>query len=93
MRPGPITTPTAAVKLALKGLAQRHQLLTDEIKILDGELDRLTAEAAPKLRALRGVGTDVAGALLVKRHADVTEIRQNLALGSATSAIGVARVE
>lgn len=30
LRPGPITTPTAAVKLALKGLAQRHQLLTTE---------------------------------------------------------------
>jgi hypothetical protein len=29
----------------------------------------------------------------VKRHADVTEIRQNLALGSVTSAIGVERVE
>ena len=65
LRPGPITTPMAATKLALKGLAQRHQLLTREIDRLDAELERLTADAAPSLRALPGVGTDVAGALLV----------------------------
>lgn len=65
LRPGPITTPTAAVKLALKGLAQRHQLLTTELRMLDAELARLTAEAAPALCALKGVGPDVAGVLLV----------------------------
>lgn len=64
LRPGPITTPTAAVKLALKGLAQRHQLLTAEVATLDAELERLTVAAAPKLCALTGVGADVAGALL-----------------------------
>ena len=65
LRPGPITSPTAATKLALKILAHRHQALRTELDILDTELDRLTAAAAPKLRALYGVGTDVAGALLV----------------------------
>ncbi|HEY7927083.1 MAG TPA: IS110 family transposase [Candidatus Dormibacteraeota bacterium] len=65
LRPGPITTPAAAVKLALKGLAGRHQLLTAELTILNAELARLAAEVAPALCAMKGVGSDVAGALLV----------------------------
>jgi transposase len=79
MRPGSITSPTAAVKLALKGLAQRHQLLTDELEILDGELGRLTLEAAPKLYALMGVGTDVAGALLVAAGDNPERLRSEAA--------------
>lgn len=79
MRPGPIITPTAAVKLALKGLAQRHQLLTHEIHILDAELGRLTARAAPKLYALMGVGTDVAGALLVAAGDNPERLRSEAA--------------
>jgi len=65
LRPGPVITPAAAVKLALKYLAQRHQLLSAEVAILDHDLARLVAEAAPALCALKGVGTDVAGAVLV----------------------------
>jgi transposase len=65
LRPGPITTPTAAVKLALRGLARRHQAVSAELKTLDAELARLTLEAAPELCAMYGVGTDVAGTLLV----------------------------
>jgi transposase len=65
LRPGPITTLTAATKLSLRTLARRHQYLAEEIATLDAELDRLTQEAAPALRALTGCGADVAGALLV----------------------------
>jgi transposase len=65
LRPGAITTPTAAAKLALRTLAERHQTLSAEIKDLDTELDRLTATTAARLVALFGVGTDSAGALLV----------------------------
>jgi transposase len=65
MRPGPVTTVAAAVKLALRGLAQRHQVFTAELATLDGDLDRLVLAAAPALCALTGVGTDVAGAVLV----------------------------
>jgi len=65
LRPGSITTPTAAAKMALRVLARRHQHLGDEIATLNVELERLTQEVAPELCALKGIGPDVAGALLV----------------------------
>jgi transposase len=64
-RPGPMSNATVASKLALRCLAMRHQALTDEIEFLDVELRRLTAVTAPALCRLKGVGADVAGALLV----------------------------
>ena len=65
LRPGPIVTTTAATKLALRLLGQRYQALDAELAAVDAELDRLTAEAAPGLRQLCGVGSEIAGALLV----------------------------
>jgi transposase len=65
LEPGMPTTPTAAAMLALRSLAVRYQLLDAEIQLLSGELDRLTASHAPALRALLGVGPEVAAALLV----------------------------
>ena len=64
-RPGPITTPMAASKMTLRSLARRHQYLGVEIATLNAELERLTQEAAPQLCAIKGIGPDVAGALLV----------------------------
>ena len=49
----------------MRTLARRYHYLAEEIASLDSELDRLTQEVAPALRALTGCGTDVAGALLV----------------------------
>lgn len=54
----------AARSVAMRELARRWQLLDAEVGRLDGELDRLVAQAAPQLPALLGVDTDVAGALL-----------------------------
>ena len=62
---GTLTTPTAATKLALRGLAQRYQHLDAEIALLTEQLDALTARHAPKLRDLHGVGPDGAAALLI----------------------------
>lgn len=60
------TTPAAGTKLALRFLARRHETLTAEIDQLDTALAELVAEAAPdELLERQGVGTDVAGALLV----------------------------
>ena len=64
-RPGDLDDPIAATKVALRCLARRHRELTGEIAELDDQLGRLTRECAPTLLALVGVGTDVAGALLV----------------------------
>jgi transposase len=62
---GTLTTPTAAVRLALRGLGQRYQHLDAEIALLTEQLDALTAGHAPKLRDLHGVGPDGAAALLI----------------------------
>ena len=57
-------TPTDAAKLTLRVLARRWQALDEEIAMLDAHLDELTAEAAPTLRAINGVGPQNAAALL-----------------------------
>jgi transposase len=64
LEPGHLDTTTAATKLALPTLAQRHQALSAEVKALDRELRRLVAAAAPGLLELLGVGSESAGALL-----------------------------
>jgi transposase len=55
----------AATKRVLRGLALRWQQLDGEVSLLDAELETLVKMTAPGLIALRGVGVDVAGALLV----------------------------
>jgi transposase len=58
-------TPAAATKLALKSLAVRHRQLSAEIEALDAQLGHLVAATAPDLLAVKGIGTDTAGAPLV----------------------------
>jgi transposase len=65
LEPGRLATPTAAVMLALRGLAGRYQHLDAEVAGLTEQLDALTARHAPGLRGLHGVGPDCAAALLV----------------------------
>lgn len=63
-----VDTPVDAVtatKRVLRGLALRWQQLDGEVSLLDTELEVLVKMTAPDLVALRGVGVDVAGALLV----------------------------
>jgi len=59
-----LTDPEQAVKTALRRLARRHQHLTEEIRDADTDLGQLVRAAGPRLVALQGVGTDVAGQLL-----------------------------
>jgi transposase len=47
LEPGPVTTPLAAATLGLRTLGRRYQALSAELTVLDAELDRLTAAAAP----------------------------------------------
>jgi transposase len=79
LRPGPILTTTAATKLALRLLGQRYQALEAELAAVDAELDRLTAQAAPRLRQLCGVGPEIAGALLVAAGDNSERLRSEAA--------------
>lgn len=64
-RPAPPTDPTTATRRALRDLAQRWLTLTNEIRELDTELDRLLTELVPTLLAEPGVGTDTAAKLVI----------------------------
>jgi transposase len=64
-RPGQLSDPAEATKGALRALARQYQALTVEMDSLRHELDRLTIEANPALRAANGVGVDVASILLI----------------------------
>jgi transposase len=79
LEPGPITTPLAAATLGLRTLAHRYQALSAELGVLDTELDRLTAAAAPKLLARFGIGSDSAGALLVAAGDNPERLRSDAA--------------
>jgi transposase len=65
MRPGSLTSTTAATKTALRVLARRWQQLQAELTQLDAQLQELVAAVAPTLVALPGIGVDTAGQLLV----------------------------
>ncbi|HMS15141.1 MAG TPA: transposase [Microthrixaceae bacterium] len=64
-RPGRLIDPTAATKRSLASIAGRVQALDVEIAELDDDLEALLTPLAPTLLAIQGVGTDVAGQLLV----------------------------
>jgi transposase len=80
--PGTLATPTAATMLALRGLARRCQHLDDEITLLTGTLDQLTATAAHKLRQLLGVGPDSAAALLITAGDNPRRLRSEAAFAA-----------
>ena len=59
-----VDTPLEAARFTLRSLARRWQQLDEEMSVLDAQLDELTATTAPTLRAINGVGAQVATALL-----------------------------
>lgn len=71
-------TATAA-KIALRSLARRHQRLTEEINDLEELLELLVAQINPRLVAAHGVGTDVAGQLLVTAGQNHDRLRSEAA--------------
>ena len=75
-------TPLAAAKLALKGLAIRYRQLSAEIDALDMHLEQLVSTVAPQLLAVKGVGTDIAGALLVAAGDNPERLRSEAAFAS-----------
>ena len=79
MRPGSITSTTAATKTSLRTLARRWQQLQAELDQLDTQLQTLVAAAAPTLVALPGVGVDTAGQLLVTAGDNPQRLRSEAA--------------
>lgn len=59
------STLEGATRLVLHGLARRWAQLDEEVTALDAQLAELVRATAPSQLALPGVGSDVAGALLV----------------------------
>ena len=57
--------PVVATKFALRSVARRHRVLSEEIVELNAQIEWLVSEAAPELVALEGVGPDTAATLLV----------------------------
>ena len=77
-----LASPMAATKLALKSLAHRYRQLSAEIEALDAQLDQLVATAAPDLLAVKGIGTETAGALLVAAGDNPDRLRSEAAFAS-----------
>jgi transposase len=71
--------PTVATTLALRALARRHQQLSVEIDELDALIGPLVTAINPTLIGLSGVGTDVAGQLLVTAGDNPQRLRNEAA--------------
>jgi transposase len=65
MRPGAVTEVGEATKRSLRCLARRHEALTAEIAELDDAIHELCIAVNPALLGARGVGPEVAAALLI----------------------------
>jgi transposase len=85
-RNGPLETPTAAAKYALRSLARRYTQLADEIEDLNKELERLTTAFAPKLMESLGVGSDTAAALLITAGSNPERLKSEAAFAALCGA-------
>ncbi|WP_244242217.1 IS110 family transposase [Nocardioides seonyuensis] len=63
------------VLTALKSLARRHQLLSEEIAALDVELTSVIEQTAPHLLGLHGVGNSTAAQLLITAGGNPDRLR------------------
>lgn len=85
---GPVG-PTAATKLAMRSVARRYRMLSEEISELDDRIERLVGEAAPELVALDGVGPDTAATLLVAAGDNPGRLRSEAAFAHLCGAAPV----
>jgi transposase len=79
-----------ATKFALRSVARRHEVLSEEIAELDTQLDRLVAEVAPGLISLPAIGTHHAATLLVMAGDNPQRLKSE---ASFASLCGVSPVE
>jgi transposase len=81
---------SAATKFALRSVARRYEVLSEEIAQLDAQLDRLVGQVAPELVSLAGIGTDHAATLLIVAGDNPKRLRSE---ASFASLCGVSPVE
>ena len=74
--------PKTAAKYALRSLACRYRQLSDELRDLDAELERLTRSVAPALVNAFGVGPDTAASLLIAAGSNPDRLRTEAAFAS-----------
>lgn len=86
---GELDGPTCAVRTALRRLARRHQMLSEEIRDADREIGPLVTKAAPKLVALPGVGPETAGQLLTSAGDNPDRLRSEAAFAHLCGAAPV----
>jgi transposase len=79
-----------ATRFALRSVARRHEVLSEEIAELDTQLDRLVAEVAPGLISLPAIGTHHAATLLVMAGDNPQRLKSE---ASFASLCGVSPVE
>ncbi|MEU2801649.1 transposase, partial [Streptomyces sp. NPDC007117] len=90
LRPGAdLTCPTEAARYALRQLARRIRMLTEEIDEVTERLTMLTTSAGPELVALFGVGTETAGQLLVTAGDNPERLRTESAFAALCGAAPV----
>ena len=81
-RPGRPDDPKTAAKYALRSLAIRYRQLSDEVRGLEVEMERLTRSVAPALVNTFGVGPDTAAALLIAAGSNPDRLRSESAFAS-----------
>ena len=74
--------PKTAAKYALRSLASRYRQLSDEVRDLEAEMERLTRSIAPVLVNTFGVGPDTAATLLIAAGSNPDRLRSEAAFAS-----------
>ena len=81
-RPSRPDDPRTAAKYALRSLACRYRQLSEEVRDLRAEVERLTRSIAPALVKAFGVGPDTAATLLVAAGSNPDRLRSEAAFAS-----------
>lgn len=79
-----LADPAQATRYAMRSLARRYRTLSEEIDDLDAHLAELTAQTAPDLLAVFGVGPETAGQLLVTIGDNPERMRSEAAFAHLT---------
>ena len=80
--PGRLDDPKTAAKYALRSLAWRYRQLSDELRGLEVEMQRLTRSVTPALVNTFGVGPDTAATLLIGAGSNPDRLRSEAAFAS-----------